>query len=140
MSAFSDFYENFLVNGIFRGAGMVAPTALYLGLTSGIPVDSAPQLTEPVGIGNYTRWAFGPPSASAFIFHNVPTSGQIYLGSGITPISNWTGGNTAISGAFIAMSSTGSDVICYGSLTTPKLITNSDSLSFASGSISFQIL
>ena len=139
MSAFSDQYETYLVNGIFRGLGLSAPAALYLGLTSGIPNDNLPHLTELTG-GNYARWALGPPSATAFIYHNVPTSGLVYLGSGIKPISSWTGGNQAVSGAFIAQSLAGADVICYGSLTTPKLITASDDLTFASGAISFQIL
>jgi hypothetical protein len=137
---FSDFMEVQVAEHLFRTGTLNKPAGIWLALTSGIPHDSHTGGNLPeLGV---TRWALGPPSNSAFIYHNVPTSGLIFLGSGITPINVYAGSPSPVnvSGVALLDALTGGNVICHGALTVAKVVTTGDSLTFASGAISFQVL
>lgn len=141
MSAFSDFMENQLADMLFRTGGYSKPAGIWLALCSGVPHDTHTGTTLPeVAGGNYSRWAMGPPSDNAWVRFNPAGSGIIYNASGMTPISNWSGARTDISGVALCDAATGGNVIVHGTLSTSKTITSTDNLTFASGTISFQLL
>jgi hypothetical protein len=141
MSAFSDFMENQVVDHLFRTTTLPKFGGVWLALCSGIPHDTHTGTTLPeVAGGNYSRWNMGPPSDSAWTRFMPGGSGLIYNASGLTPISNWSGARTDISGVALCDAATNGNVIVHGTLITPKTITSTDNLIFASGTISFQLL
>lgn len=142
MSAFSNYAENAIVDHLFRTASLPKFNGVWLALCSGIPHDTHTGTTLPeLTGGNYARWNMGPPSDSSWVlFHPGGASGIILNASGLKPISGWTGGVVQVSGAALCDAATGGNVIVHGSLTTPKQISSSDDLTFASGTIQFQLL
>jgi hypothetical protein len=138
MSAFSDFYENGIQDHLLRTASLPKPNGVWLALCSGIPHDTHTGSTLPeVAGGNYARWNFGPPSDSAFVRFNPGGSGILYNASGVSPILNWSGARTDVSGMALCDAPTGGNVIIHGTLSTSKTITSTDNLAFASGTLGF---
>jgi hypothetical protein len=141
MANFSDYLENQLGDLLFRTGNFTKPAGIWLAMCSGIPHDThtgstLPELTG----GNYARWAMGPPSDNAWVRFNPGGSGIILNASGLKPISGWTGGVVQISGAALCDAATGGNVLVHGALSTAKQISSPDDVTFASGTISFQIL
>ena len=143
----SDYLETQLLNHVLRGASFTKPTAICLGLCSGVPNDAhtVTNIGELYGADGYARWNFGNPSTNgdaAWTAYPSAGSGVTENASGITLVSSWTGVPTWVSGIFIADSPTigAGSILFHGALTTPKLISSSDSFVISSGNCDISFL
>lgn len=143
MSAMSDYLENKLVDHIFRGRQMTAPTNLYVALFTTTPSDSGGG-TEVSG-GSYARTQVACSDTNWKGTH----------GSADANPSSGTGGNTknaiaitfpqatanwgTVYGFAIFDASSGGNMITYGSLSSSKTINSGDTATFAVDSLSFTL-
>lgn len=131
MSKMSDFLEVELRKHIFRTGSMTKPTALYVSLHTADPTDTGSG-TEVSG-GSYARVQRDP--ADANWTGASSTDGLTDNVAAITfasPSANW--GVVTHFGIWDAL--TTGNLICYGTLTTPKTINNGDAApSFAIGAL-----
>lgn len=147
MSALSDFYEQQLINHVFRGATHPKPNMIAIALLGSPALDAdsgnfggtVGQLTGHTGreifkTGGYVRYEVGPP---ADIHFDAPgAAGATQNASGYTwpqATSNWGW----ISGVAIMDSvlyGTG-NIIMHGSLTTPKQIASGDTFRIQTGDL-----
>lgn len=144
MSMFTNYFENKLIDLIFRGQAYTIPATLYIGLLTAAPTDSAAG-TEVTG-GSYARvavagslanWA-GTQSAGSTVASSG-TSGTTSNNGIITfpaPTANW--GVVTSWGIYDAASN--GNCLMYGTLTQSKTVNNGDAApSFAAGQLSLQI-
>lgn len=144
MAGFTDYFENMLIDGIFRGQTLTVPAALHMGLFTATPSDAGGG-TEVTG-GSYARvgitqsltaWA-GTQSAGSTTA-STGTSGTTSNNGTVTfpaPTANW--GVASHWGLFDA--STSGHLICWGALGTSKTINNGDSApSFAAAAFTYTI-
>lgn len=144
MSMFTDYFENKLIDQIFRGQAYTFPATLYAGLLTAAPSDSAAG-TEVSG-GSYARvavtgslanWA-GTQSAGSTAASSG-TGGTTSNNNSITfpaPTANW--GTVTHWGLYDA--SSGGNLLMYGSLTASKTVNNGDAApSYAAAALSLQI-
>jgi hypothetical protein len=141
MSSLSDYLENKLVDHIFRGQTLTAPTAVYVGLLTAAPSDS----------GGGTE-----VSGGAYARVEVTSSLANWAGTqsaGSTTASSGTGGQTSNNGAItfpapsganwgtvthfgIYDASTAGNLLFHAALTTGKTVNDGDAApSFASGAL-----
>lgn len=135
--SFGDYLENKLLNLVFGGVAFTAPATIYVGLSSTSINDAGGNITEPVGNGyarvavtnNTTNW----PST---------TNGSMSNGTVITfpqATAAWAAGAN-MTDFFIADGPSGStNVLAYGSLTTPKTFTTGDQPNFPVGALTFTL-
>lgn len=154
MAAMTDFFENKLIDFIFRGQALgitgasaaagTGPTALFIGLLTVLPTDSTGG-TEVTG-GSYARvsvasslanWAGTQAAASTTA--STGNTGTTSNNAAITfpaPTANW--GVVVAIGIWDA--STGGNLLIYGTQTPNKTINNGDAApSFAAAALPFQI-
>jgi hypothetical protein len=141
MAAFTDFFENKLLDFLFRGAALTGvatataaagtgPATLYIGLFTVAPTDSTAG-TEVSG-GNYARVAV---TSSTTNWAGTQSAGSTTASSGTggttsnnstitfnTPSANW--GTVTSFGIFDA--STAGNLLIYGNLGVSKDINNGD--------------
>lgn len=144
MGMFTDYFENKLVDQVFRGQAYTFPATLYVGLLTAAPSDAAAG-TEVSG-GSYARvgvagslanWAGTQAAGSTTA--SSGTGGTTSNNNAITfpaPTANW---GTATHWAIYDAAS-GGNMLMYGSLTASKTINNGDAApSFAAGALSLQV-
>jgi len=143
MGAMSDYWENKVIDHLFRNTSYTAPTALYVALFTAAPSDSGGG-TEVSG-GSYARTALAQSTTN---WANTQASGSgASTGTGGTtsnsvaitfpaPTANW--GTITHVAAFDA--STSGNMYFWAALTTSKTVNNGDAApSFAIGALTFQI-
>jgi hypothetical protein len=154
MAALTDFFENKLIDFIFRGQALgltnstaaagSGPTSLYIALYTANPTDSTTG-TEVTG-GSYARVAISSAlanwagtQAAASTTASSGTSGTTSNNAAVTfpaPTANWG----TVTGVGILDASTGGNLLAYGALTTSKTVNNGDAApSFAAASLTVQI-
>ena len=154
MAAMTDFFENKLIDFLFRGQALgitgataaagTGPANLYIALFTANPTDSAAG-TEVTG-GSYARvaitsslanWA-GTQSAGSTVASSG-TGGTTSNNGAITfpaPTANWG----VVTGMGIFDAATAGNLLIYSALTVNKTINNGDAApSFAAGAATFQI-
>lgn len=144
MAAFTDYFENKLIDQIFRAQAFSFPATLYIGLLTAAPSDSSAG-TEVSG-GSYARvavtcslanWA-GTQSAGSTIASSG-TGGTTSNNGAITfpaPTANWT----VVSHLGIYDALSGGNLLMYAALTVSKTINNGDAApSFAAAALTAQI-
>ena len=154
MAALTDFFENKMIDFLFRGQALgvtgasaaagTGPTNLYVGLFTASPSDTGGG-TEVSG-GSYARvtvasslanWAGTQAAASTAV--SSGTGGTTSNNNAITfpaPTANW--GTVVAAGIFDA--STGGNLLTFSALTTSKTVNNGDAApSFAAAALTFQI-
>lgn len=144
MGMFTDYFENKLVDQVFRGQAYTFPATLHVGLLTAAPSDAAAG-TEVSG-GSYARvgvagslanWAGTQAAGSTTA--SSGTGGTTSNNNAITfpaPTANW---GTATHWAIYDAAS-GGNMLMYGSLTASKTINNGDAApSFAAGALSLQM-
>jgi len=153
MTAASDFFENKLVDWLFRGqaigitgasaAAGTGPTALFVGLYTAAPSDVAGG-TEVTG-GNYGRvsvtssmanWA-GTQSAGSTVASSG--TGGVTSNNNVitfpTPNANW--GTISHFGVFDAVSS--GNLLLWGPLSSSKAVFSGDAVSIQAGQLQVQM-
>lgn len=144
MGMFTDYFENKLVDQIFRGQAYTFPATLHVGLLTAAPSDASAG-TEVSG-GSYARVAvagslanWAGTQAAGSTTASSGTGGTTSNNNAITfpaPTANW---GTATHWAIYDASS-GGNMLMYGSLTASKTINNGDAApSFAAGALSLQV-
>ena len=144
MSMFTDYFENKLIDQLFRGQAYAFPATLHVGLLTAAPTDSTSG-TECSG-GSYARvgvscslanWA-GTQGAASTTASNG-TSGTTSNNVTVTfpaPTGNWG----AVTHWGIWDAASGGNLLMYGALTNSKNINNGDAApSFAAAQLSLQI-
>lgn len=129
--SFTDYFENALLNRIFRGATYTFPTSLWIGLHTVAPTDSTGG-TEVSGNGYARKEVVA--NTTNFTEATGVNSGTTSNATVIT-FDQATGlWNTVVSvGIYDAQ--TGGNLLAYSTLSTPKLIDNGDTASFAIGDL-----
>jgi hypothetical protein len=133
MAGFTNTLENSILNHIFGGSDYARPANLFIGLSTGTIQDDGSGLVEPAG-NNYSRVsvtnnATNFPAASA----GSKTNGTDIVFP--TPSGSW---GTVVD-FFISDSSSGGTMLCYGTLTTPKAISNGDIVKFPTSSLTITL-
>jgi len=125
MGDISDYLENELVDHVF-GAAYTPPTSVYVGLSSGDPLDTGAGLDEPSG-GSYKRASITfATAATRAITHSADVTF-------ITPSGDW--GYVSHYGIFTAMTAGAGSMMAHGSLSTPKTIVTGNTPTIAGGEI-----
>ena len=144
MGMFTDYFENKLIDWIYRGQTYAIPSTWYIGLLTAAPTDSTTG-TEVSG-GSYARVA-----ATRSLAKWAGTQG-----AGTTAASSGTSGTTSNNEVFafpvpsgnwgvvthvgIWDSLTGGNLCIFGALTVPKTVNNGDPApSFPADTLSLQL-
>lgn len=154
MAALSDFFENKLVDFLFRGQALglngstagagSGPTSLYIGLLTATPTDGAAG-TEVTG-GSYARVAvssalanWAGTQAAASTVASSGTGGTTSNNGAITfpaPTANWG----VITGCGIYDAISGGNLLIYSALSASKTVNSGDAApSFVASALTFQI-
>lgn len=140
MAALSDFWENEILDHLFRARAYTAPTNLHVALFTAAPADAGGG-TEVTG-GSYARVQVASGFANwlgtggeTTDVDSAGTGGATENRNAITfpaPTANW--GQVTHFGIFDA--ATSGNLLLHGALTTPKTINDSDPApSFAAGDL-----
>ena len=143
MSAMTDYLENKLIDQILRGQGFSFPSTLYLALCSAEPSQSG-TVSELSGPG-YSRASI---SASLSNFSGTQGAGTTTASTGASGEStnnvdveygNALGEWGAASHVAVFDAATGGNLLLFGELKKPKLITSGMKPKFKVGTIKFTI-
>lgn len=147
MAAMTNYWENKLIDWMFRGAAApTLPANLYVALYTANPTDAGGGTEVSTTGTNYARVAV-PRAAGATGFAATDAAGSTAATSGGT--SGLTSNNSAInfpqpgstgwgsiSGISIMDAATGGNMLWYGALNTPKTVNANDAApSFAIGQL-----
>jgi len=124
----SDYFENALLDYVFRGVSLGLGGSLYVALYTVAPTDSTPG-TEVTG-GSYARVAV-PRTTSDWA---APSGGVVHPASAVTFPQATAPWGTVV-GVAILDAVSGGNQLYWADLTTPKAIDTGDTASFASGAI-----
>lgn len=133
MTAMSNYMENKLINHIFRDTAWSAESGLYVGL---VGLYSAAELEA----GTITKEISGNAYARMSVKGNAnwsagSTSGLTDNEAAIEFVTSSGGDWGWVSGVFLSNAASSGDVILYGSLTAPKLVTDGDQFVIAAGDL-----
>ncbi|MGG3210544.1 hypothetical protein ABEO92_10585 [Geobacillus stearothermophilus] len=127
MSAISNYLENALINAVLRNIPYTSPSAVYLALYTSDPTD-ANTGTEVTG-GSYQRQQ---------ITFSAPSDGMVSNSNEILfPVATANWGTVTHIGILDA--ATGGNLLFYGAVTTPKMISTNDQLKINAGDISITL-
>jgi len=125
----STYLENKILDEVFGKTDYVAPTTLYLALSTTTPTKANTNVTEPTG-GGYSRYA---------ITNNVTNfpaaSGSSKANGAVFNFPEATGAWGTVTNWVVYDASTGGNLICFGNITTPKSIDVGDTPSFNTGTL-----
>lgn len=141
MAAMSNYLEGKLIDHIFRGTALPAPTSVFIGLFTGA-ISDATTGTNPgnnelsLATGGYVRQQVTCNTTN----WSAPTANDGTT-KNLTPITfapsaDW--GTVTGIGVFDG-SGTGANLLFYGTLTASKTINSGDSVTFPANSLSIQI-
>lgn len=133
-AALTDYAETALIGHIFRGTAFPMPGTVYIALHTTACSDAATG-TEVTG-GAYARVGVAATGAQwAATAGGNGTTSNLNVITFPTPASGW---GTVTHFSIFDAASAGNQLICQG-LTTSKTINSGDGVSFAAGSLTFQI-
>lgn len=133
MGSFSDFLENELLDHVLGNSAYVAPSTVYIALSTADPTDTGAGMAEPSGFAyarqavtnNLTNWPAAVAGAkSNFNSITFPEA-----------TGNW--GTITHFAIFDAVS--GGNMLMHGALTVAKAITSGDVLQFPATSIAVSL-
>lgn len=145
MTSMSNYFENKLIDHVFRGVAYTAPAALYVALFTAAPSDSGGG-TEVTG-GAYARVNLAPSTTNWAATNGAttttnPSSGTTGTTSNNsvvtfpTPTANWG----TVTHAAIFDASTAGNMLTWAALSASKTINNGDPApSFEISALTFQI-
>lgn len=135
MGAMTNYLEGKLLDHLFRGTALAAPTTLYVGLVTALSDGEAGVFTEVTG-GSYARVAVACNPSN----WNAPASGNgtvTNVGELLFPTPSAAWGTVV--GAIIFDAPTGGNPLLYGTFAA-RTINNGDAApKFAATQLSFQI-
>ena len=130
MTAMSNYMENKLINHIFRDTAWSAESGLYVGLDVAAELEAG-TITKEISGNAYARMSVkGNANWSA-----GSTSGLTDNEAAIEFVTSSGGDWGWVSGVFLSNAATSGDVILYGALTAPKLVTDGDQFVIAAGDL-----
>ena len=132
-NSLSNYSENLILNSLFGGVTLNPPSSLYFGLSTTSIDEIGNGILEPVGNG-YTRVTVANNTTS------FPTTSTSQKSNGISisfPQSSGAWGT--IIDFFVSDSLSGGNILCYGTLSTPKDVTSGDILSFGMGNLTISL-
>ena len=137
--AFSTYLADALVNEVFGAVNFVAPTTLYIGLSSTLPTVAGGNITEPtIGTSAYARASVTNNTT------NFPTTSTNAKSNGAAitfPTSTGAWLASASLGYLVFYdAATAGNVLGYAALNNPQVVASSGAtLSFAIGSLTITI-
>lgn len=144
-TSMGDFWENKVVDHLFRGTAYTAPATLYVGLSTSTTACSDSALGSEVSGGSYARVAVTSGTAAWNGTHGNTTgassgsNGTISNAAAITfptPSASWG----TIRYFFISDAATAGNVLVCQQLVADKTVNGTDPApSFAAGALTFQI-
>jgi hypothetical protein len=135
--SFSDFMEKKILDVYFGATAYSAPGTLFVGLATATITDATTgsTVTEPSG-NAYARVSVTNNTTN---FPNATgTTATKQNGTAIT-FPTATGSWGTVTDFFIADASTVGNILCYGTLTTSKTVSNGDVVSFAVSQITLTL-
>ena len=129
MSAISNYLENALLNATLRNTSYTSPTTVYAALFTSDPTDAGTG-TECTGTG-YTRKAITFAAPSGGVTTNSAAACEFDQATG-----DW--GTITHFGIFDAL--TTGNLLYYGALTIPKVISSGDVFKFSTSSVSVTLV
>ena len=127
MAAFSDYYENKIIDHMLRGEAFTPPSTIYLGLFTEAPTDAGGG-TEVSG-GGYARQSITLDAASG---------GATTNSSDITfPQATADWGTIVAVGIFDA--ETGGNLLMWANLSQSKTVNNGDTFKIAAGDLDISV-
>ena len=141
MSAMSDYLESGIIDHFLRGTTISKPSNISLALCSGVPIDAntganIPEITGDHAGGAYIRKSLGAPGNTYFSIPSgtaSPTTTNVSAIEFAQATADWG----YVSGVAV-VDATGwglGNVLLYGALTTPRIVTNGDIFRFNAGDI-----
>ena len=132
-NSLSNYSENLILNSIFGGAVLTPSTTLYFGLSTTSIQEDGSGIAEPSGsgyarVGVLNNTTLFPTTTTSSKSNGIAISFQSATGS-------W--GN--IKDFFVSDSISGGNILCYGTLSTPKDVTSGDILSFGVGHLTITL-
>ena len=133
--AFSDYFENKVLDLLFGNVSYTPPSILYIGLTTEAITDSddGSTVTEPSG-GAYARVAITNDKTTWTAASNGSVSNAIDIN-----FPEATAGWGTVTHMFIADAASGGNILVWGSLTTSKTIGVGDNARFAAGDLTINL-
>lgn len=120
----SNTLENQILDHVLRNTAYTSPTTVYLALSTADPTEAGSGMTEPSGNG-YARQAITFGAAAAGQIQNTSTHDFTAAGG------NW--GTLTHFAIYDAV--TAGNILYYGALDTARTINDTDTISFASASV-----
>lgn len=130
--SFTDYLENRVLDHVFGGADFSRPATLYIGLCTGVS-ESGTVTGEPSG-GSYARVAVTNNTTNF-----PPASGGTKVNGEVIAFPEATASWGTLDKVFIADSSTGGNVLAYGSLTVAKTVGVGDTPKFNAGALTITL-
>lgn len=132
-NSLSNYSENLILNSIFGGTVLTPSTTLYFGLSTTSVQEDGTGITEPSGNG-YVRVGV---TNNTTLFPITTTSSKTN-GTAIS-FQSATGSWGNIKDFFVSDALNGGNILCYGTLSTPKDVTSGDILSFGIGHLTITL-
>ncbi|NMC61668.1 MAG: hypothetical protein GYA55_00725 [SAR324 cluster bacterium] len=132
MGAATNYLENKILDHILGNSAYSAPSKVYVGLATG--VSEAGVVTGEPSSGSYARVEV---TNNATNFPNA-VDGSKSNGTAIT-FPEATGSWGTLTHVFISDASSGGNVLLYSELTVSKAVDTGDTVSFAIGSLTFNL-
>lgn len=144
MAAMSDYFENKIIDQVFRGQAFTFPATLHIGLYTANPTDAAGG-TEVSG-NAYARVAvacslanWAGTQAAASTVASSGTSGTTSNNAVITFPTPTPAGWGTVTGMAIFDAATGGNMLIWTPLTVSKVINVGDIVTFPAAALTFQI-
>lgn len=125
MGSLSNYVEDEILDHVLNTDDWAQPANIYVGLSTADPTDDASGITEPTG-GSYARVQHDTWDAAA---------SRITENTGTISFPEATASWGSITHFFISDAASGGNMLAHGALTTPKIISNGDNVSFQDGAI-----
>lgn len=135
MPGFSTYLENAVLDQWFGGVAPTIPGTLYVGLSTTDPLEDGSGATEPPTAAGYAR---APVTNNATNWPATGGDGTKANGAAI-PFPAATGDWGTITHFFIATAATGGNILASSTIGTPKTITNGDTATFGTGSLTITL-
>lgn len=143
-AALSDYWENKLIDGIFRGQTVTLPATIYVGLTTDACTDAGPG-TEPAS-GAYARVAvtsslanWAGTQAAASTTASTGTGGTTSNNAAITFPTSTASWGTLVAVRFYDASTSGNMIACIALTASLNVSGAGFTPSFPAASLTFQI-
>jgi len=137
MGAISDFLETAYINHTFRGIGYTAPTTLAVALCTASPGETGTgsAMSEVTG-GAYSRVSVAPGTANwAAVSAGNGTTNNLNTITFPTATASWG----TINYVAICDALSGGNMLFYGSLSSPAVVSSGDTFTFSAGSLAVTI-